>query len=136
MMKHGDEEDHLVLETLTEDSEAGALLLLHGKMLFLTHSAKGNPLGGLYIHHFDRVTFSHGSQPTVLKIHHKSKVKNFGLLGARNFQNRGRNGTVTKAMIHRKRSFGRCEWPSASLLSLISKLPYRTLSKEQSLRDG
>ena len=86
------------------------------------------------------VTFSHESQPTVLKIHHKSKVKNLGLLGARNFQNRdgtpGRNGTVTKAMIHRKRSFGRCEWPGASLLSLISKLPYRTLSKEQSLRDG
>ena len=47
--KHGNEEDHLVSETLTEDSEAGALLLLHGKMLFLTHSAKGNPLGGLYI---------------------------------------------------------------------------------------
>jgi hypothetical protein len=34
MMKHGDEEDHLVLETLTEGSEAGTLLLLHGKMLF------------------------------------------------------------------------------------------------------
>ena len=47
--KDGNEEDHLVSETLTEDSEAGALLLLHGKMLFLTHSAKGNPLGGLYI---------------------------------------------------------------------------------------
>jgi hypothetical protein len=51
--KHGNEEDHLVSETLTEDSEAGALLLLHGKMLFLTHSAKGNPLGGLYIPEFD-----------------------------------------------------------------------------------
>jgi hypothetical protein len=57
---HGNEEDHLVSETLTEDSEAGALLLLHGKMLFLTHSAKGNPLGGLYIPDynvkFDRYT--------------------------------------------------------------------------------
>jgi len=38
-----------VSEALTEGSEAGALLLLLGKMLFLTHSAKGNPLGGLYI---------------------------------------------------------------------------------------
>src|SRR5882762_6740919 len=46
---HADEEDHLVSEALTEGSEAGALLLLLGKMLFLTHSAKGNPLGGLYI---------------------------------------------------------------------------------------
>jgi len=46
--KHADEEDHFS-EALTEGSEAGALLLLLGKMLFLTHSAKGNPLGGLYI---------------------------------------------------------------------------------------
>ena len=44
-----DEKDHLVSEALTEGSEAGALLLLLGKMLFLTYSAKGNPLGGLYI---------------------------------------------------------------------------------------
>ena len=50
--KHADEEDHLS-EALTESSEAGALLLLLGKMLFLTHSAKGNPLGGLYIPVFD-----------------------------------------------------------------------------------
>src|SRR5882762_2314984 len=49
MMKHADEKDHLVSEALTEGSEAGALLLLLGKMLFLTYSAKGNPLGGLYI---------------------------------------------------------------------------------------
>ena len=48
LTKHDDEEDHLS-EALTEGSEAGALLLLLGKMLFLTHSAKGNPLGGLYI---------------------------------------------------------------------------------------
>ena len=32
-----------------EGSEADALLLLLGEMLFLTYSAKGNPLGGLYI---------------------------------------------------------------------------------------
>ena len=49
MTKHTNEKDHLVLEALTEGSEAGTLLLLLGKMLFLTHSAKGNPLGGLYI---------------------------------------------------------------------------------------
>jgi len=41
MMKHGDEEDHLVLETLTEGSEAGTLLLLHGKMLFWPIPQKG-----------------------------------------------------------------------------------------------
>ena len=50
MTKHTNKEDHLVLEALTEGSEAGALLLLLGKMLFLTHSTKGNPLGGLHIH--------------------------------------------------------------------------------------
>ena len=49
MTTHGDEEDHSVSGTLTEGAEAGTLLLLHGKMLFLTNSAKGNPLGGLYI---------------------------------------------------------------------------------------
>ena len=49
MTTHGDEEDHSVSGTLTEGAEAGTLLLLHGKMLFLTDSAKGNPLGGLYI---------------------------------------------------------------------------------------
>jgi hypothetical protein len=47
--KRANEKDHLVSEALTEGSEAGTLLLLLGKMLFLTHSAKGNPLGGLYI---------------------------------------------------------------------------------------
>ena len=49
MMTHDDEEDHSVSGTLTEGAEAGTLLLLHGKILFLTDSAKGNPLGGLYI---------------------------------------------------------------------------------------
>jgi len=47
-MKHADEKDHLV-SALTEGSEAGVLLLLLGKMLFLTYFAKGDPLGGLYI---------------------------------------------------------------------------------------
>jgi hypothetical protein len=32
--KHANEKDHLVSEALTEGSEAGALLLLLGKMLF------------------------------------------------------------------------------------------------------
>ena len=42
-------EDRFVSGTLIEGSEPCVLLLLHGKMLFWPASAKGNPLGGLYI---------------------------------------------------------------------------------------
>ena len=42
-------EDCFVSGTLIEGSEPCVLLLLHGKMLFWPASAKGNPLGGLYI---------------------------------------------------------------------------------------
>jgi len=64
--KHGNEEDHLVSETLTEDSEAGALLLLHGKMLFLTHSAKGNPLGIRYDEDSTRATAKQAQAATLI----------------------------------------------------------------------
>jgi hypothetical protein len=60
-----------VLGTLIEGSEPCVLLLLHGKMLFWPASAKGNPLGGLYIHNRGSSrTLIEGSEPCALLLLH------------------------------------------------------------------